>query len=82
VNFRLDFSIRNNLTKIRYLDRESNDPVQGQVIYDLKPQIDYNFNEKLMMRIFYSYRRTDPATSNSFPTIIQSGGVSLRYTIQ
>lgn len=82
INFRFDFSIRNNLTKVRYLDRESNDPVQGQVIYDLKPQIDYNFNEKLMMRIFYSYRRTDPATSNSFPTIIQSGGISLRYTIQ
>ncbi len=82
INFRLDFSVRNNLTKVRYLDRESNDPVQGQVIYDLKPQIDYNFNEKLMMRIFYSYRRTDPATSNSFPTIIQTGGISLRYTIQ
>lgn len=82
INMRLDFTIMNTLTRIRYLDRESNDPVQGQIIYDLKPQIDYNINDKLMLRIFYSYRRTDPATSTSFPTIIQSGGLTLRYTIQ
>jgi cell surface protein SprA len=82
INFRLDFSIREAVTRVRYLDRASNDPVLGQVIYMLKPTIDYNINERLLLRIFYDYRRTDPATSNSFPTIIQSGGFSLRYTLQ
>ena len=82
INFRLDFGIRDNVTKIRNLDRPSNDPVQGQRVYTLRPTIDYMISEALMLRIFYDYRRTDPKTSNSFPTIIQSGGVSLRYTIQ
>jgi cell surface protein SprA len=82
INFRLDFGIRDNVTKIRNLDRPSNDAVQGQRVYTLRPTIDYMISEQLMLRIFYDYRRTDPKTSNSFPTIIQSGGFSLRYTIQ
>jgi cell surface protein SprA len=82
INFRLDFGIRDNVTKIRNIDRPSNDPVQGQLVYTLRPTIDYMISQQLMLRIFYDYRRTDPKTSNSFPTIIQSGGFSLRYTIQ
>lgn len=82
INFKLDFGIRDNVTKIRNLDRTSNDPVQGQRVYTLRPTIDYMISQQLMLRIFYDFRRTDPKTSNSFPTIIQSGGFSLRYTIQ
>ena len=82
INFKLDFSIQQRVTSIRYLDRETTDPVQGQTIYQLRPNIDYMISEQLMLRIFYDYRRTDPATSNTFPTIIQSGGFSLRYTLQ
>lgn len=82
INFRLDFSIRENVTKIRYLDRPSSDPVLGQTVYSFRPNIDYMINEKLMLRIFYDRRQTNPFTSNSFPTIITSGGFSIRYTIQ
>lgn len=82
INFRLDFSIRDQLTKVRNLDRESNDPVLGQTVTSIKPTIDYTINEKLMLRIFYDRRATTPATSTSFPTVIQSGGFTLRYTIQ
>ena len=82
INFRIDFSIQERLTSIRYLDRESTDPVQGQRIYQLRPTIDYMISEQLMLRIFYDYRKTVPFTSNTFETVIQSGGFSLRYTIQ
>ncbi|MBC7382952.1 MAG: cell surface protein SprA [Bacteroidia bacterium] len=82
INFRFDFTIRENQTKIRNLDRPSNDPVLGQTVYSIKPQIDYMINEKLMLRIFYDRRQTNPFTSNSFPTVITSGGFSIRYTIQ
>lgn len=82
INFRFEFGIRDNSTKIRNIDRPSGDQVQGQRIYTLRPTIDYNITESLMLRIFYDYRRTDPKTSTSFPSIIQSGGFSLRYTIQ
>ncbi|OYU97424.1 MAG: cell surface protein SprA [Bacteroidetes bacterium B1(2017)] len=82
INFRFDFSIRENVTKVRNLDRPTNDPVSGQNVLSIKPTIDYMINEKLMLRIFYDRRRTNPYTSNSFPTIITSGGFSIRYTIQ
>jgi cell surface protein SprA len=82
INFRLDISIRENITRIRNLDRPSNDPVLGQSVISIKPTIDYMINEKLMLRIFYDRKQTNPFTSNSFPTIITSGGFSLRYTIQ
>jgi cell surface protein SprA len=82
LNFRLEFSIRENVTKIRNLDRESNEPVQGQTIYNFRPSVEYQINDKLQLRIFYDRRQTNPQTSNQFPTIITSGGFSLRYTIQ
>jgi cell surface protein SprA len=82
VNFRLDFSIREQVTKVRNLDRPSNEAVAGQTTTSIRPTIEYNINEKLMLRIFYDRRKTDPATSNQFPNIITSGGFSLRYTIQ
>ncbi len=82
INFRFDFSIRENVTKVRNLDRESNEPVSGQTIYSLRPSIDYKINDNLMLRIFYDRRQTNPYTSNNYPTVISSGGFSVRYTIQ
>jgi cell surface protein SprA len=82
INFRFDFTIRENQTSVRNLDRATSEPVSGQNVLSLKPTIDYNINEKLMLRIFYDRRRTNPFTSNSFPTVITSGGFSVRYTIQ
>ncbi len=82
INFRFDFAIRDNQTKVRNLDLPSNDPVLGQRVISIKPTIDYNINEKLVLRIFFDRRKTTPYTSNSFPTIITSGGFSVRYTIQ
>jgi cell surface protein SprA len=82
INFRVDFSIRDNVTKIRNLDVPTNAPVTGQMVYSFKPTIDYMINEKLTLSIFYDRRQTNPYTSGSFPTIITSGGFKLRYTIQ
>ncbi len=82
INFRVDFSIRENVNKLRNLDRISNEPTSGQAVYSFRPSIDYQINEKLMLRIFYDRRQTNPSTSNQFPTVISSGGFSLRYTIQ
>jgi cell surface protein SprA len=82
INFRFDFTIRENQTSVRNLDRPTSEPVSGQNVLSIKPTIDYNINEKLMLRIFYDRRRTNPFTSNSFPTVITSGGFSVRYTIQ
>ncbi|MFI5221592.1 MAG: cell surface protein SprA [Bacteroidia bacterium] len=82
INFRFDFSIRDQITLVRRIDVPSNDPMLGQNIMRIAPTIEYMINTKLMLKIFYERRSTTPYTSTSFPTIIQSGGFSLRYTIQ
>lgn len=82
INFSLQFSVKEVVTNIRALDSPQSEPVQGQIIYTLRPTIDYMISKQLMLRIFYDYRQTDPKVSSSYPTIIQSGGFSLRYTIQ
>jgi len=82
INFRVDFSIRENVTKVRNIDIETNVPVLGQTIYSFRPSIEYQINSKLMLRLFYDRRQTNPLTSNQYPTVISSGGFSLRYTIQ
>lgn len=82
INFRFDFTIRENKTSVRNLDRPTNEPVSGQHVLSIKPTIDYMINEKLRLRLFYDRRKTIPFTSNSFPTIITSGGFSVTYTIQ
>jgi cell surface protein SprA len=82
VNFRVDFSIRNQFTRLRTIDQPGSITNAGTSTWSLRPTIDYMINEKLTLRIFYDTRHTTPATSNQFPTIITSGGFSLRYTIQ
>ena len=82
INFRLDISIRSQETKVRKLDLPSDDPVSGQSVYTLKPNIDYMINAKLKLKIFYQRTSTTPYTSNQYQTIIQSGGFSIQYTIQ
>ena len=82
VNFRIDFSIRNQFTRLRTIDQPGSITNAGSSTWSLRPTIDYMINEKLTLRIFYDTRHTTPATSNQFPTIITSGGFSLRYTIQ
>lgn len=82
INFRFDFSVRDDQTIVKRIDQQVNEPVNGNRVITIKPTIDYMFNEKLNLRIFYDRRVTKPATSNSFPTAITSGGFTIRYTIQ
>ncbi|MBX7204580.1 MAG: cell surface protein SprA [Bacteroidia bacterium] len=83
INMRMDFSIRDNRTIVRKIDQSvDNQPVNGNKVITIRPTIDYMINEKLNIRIFYDRRVTKPATSNTFPTAITSGGFSMRYTIQ
>jgi cell surface protein SprA len=82
VNFRIDFSLRDQVTRLRTIDQPGSVTNAGTATWSLRPTIDYMINDKLTLRIFYDTRHTTPATSNQFPTIITSGGFSLRYTIQ
>lgn len=81
LNFRLDFRIRDNKTTIRRLDETSPEPVSGQTNIEIKPNVNYQINENLRLRIFFNRSITNPATTNSFPRRNTNFGFSLRYTL-
>lgn len=82
LNVRFDLAYDDVVTVIRRLDAQVDRPTQGSKSLTINPQIDYQINEKLNLRIFYTRRTNTPATTNAFPTILTQGGVALRYTIQ
>lgn len=83
VNFRFDFSIRDNWTTIRKFDISPNSvPSAGSLTITIKPTIDYQLSDKMNIRFFFDRRRTKPYTSNSFETAITSVGITARYTLQ
>jgi cell surface protein SprA len=81
LNFRLDFRIRDNKTTIRRLDESSPEPVSGQTNIEIKPNVNYQINENLRLRIFFNRSITNPATTNSYPRRNTNFGFSLRYTL-
>ena len=81
LNFRFDFRIRDNKTTIRRLDQTSPEPVSGQTNIEIKPNVNYQINDNLRLRIFFNRSITNPATTNSFPRRNTNFGFSLRYTL-
>ncbi len=83
ITFRFDFSIRDQWTTIRKFDIANGSiPTAGSKIMKIKPEINYNINDHMTLRIFYDRTVTKPYTSNSFPTAITQFGITVRYTLQ
>jgi len=80
-SFRFDFSVRDNWTTIRKFDN-TNTPTAGMKIISIKPTIDYQASDKVLIRIYYDQRLSKPYTTNSFPTTNVQFGVTARYTLQ
>lgn len=80
VNFKFDFSIRDNRGVIHILDGSS-EATSGSLSYAIKPSIDYVVNSKLTARIFYDRTVNKPYTTNSFNTSFTNFGISIRFTL-
>lgn len=81
LNFRVDFSYRNNITINQKLDQAVSQPTNGMKTYRISPSIDYIINNRLNVRIFFDRNRSIPATSASFPITNTQAGVTLRFTL-
>ena len=81
LNFRFDFRIRDNKTTIRRLDKPTPEPVSGQTSIEVKPNVNYQINDNLRLRVFFNRSINEPATTNSFPRRNTNFGFSLRYTL-
>lgn len=81
INLRADFSYRDDKTVNYRLDQNIAEPTRGQKTISLAATIDYIVNNKLNVRLFYDFRRTNPATLASYPTKTHRGGITFRFSL-
>jgi len=81
LDLRADFSIRDNRTVIRKIAENRNELTAGQRIFSIKFSVDYKFNDRLNLRLFYDRVANTPLISTTFPTANTNAGISLRFTL-
>lgn len=79
LNFKVDFSVRENITIIRYLDIENNQTTAGQTIYGLQFSADYALSKNLTALFYYDHTFSEYAISTAFPQTTIRSGFTLRY---
>jgi cell surface protein SprA len=86
LTFRLDVSIKNNISTIIKLDQgvvseQASQNVGGNKIITIKPTIDYELSKNLKLKLFFNRNVNKPVISTSYPTAFTNGGFSLIYTL-
>ena len=81
LNFRLDFSIRDNRSALRILDQNVEQSYNGQQIIAAKPQLDYQISKNLLARAFFIRNIVNPHVSSQYPTSQINFGFTLRYQV-
>ena len=81
LNFKFDFSFRDDITIKHILDQNITEPTRGLKSLRISPSVDYAVNNQLTLRLFVDYNRTVPATSASFPITNVAGGLTVRFSL-
>jgi cell surface protein SprA len=79
LNVKVDFSLRNNKTIVRYLDYDNNQLGGGQNIWSAKLTADYSLSKNLTAIFFYDHSFSKPVISTSFPLTNIRTGFTIRY---
>lgn len=79
LNFKLDLSMRDNITIIRYLDLENSQTTAGQTIYGAQLTVDYALSKNLTALFYYDHTFSEYAISTAFPQTTIRSGITLRY---
>ena len=81
LNWRFDFSIRDDKTVNYQLDQNTAEPTRGGKTISISPSVDYVVNQRLNIRLFFDRRANIPAVSESFPVSNTNVGVAVRFTL-
>lgn len=81
INFRLDFSIRDNVNANSRLDQDNNFATGGSRETNLRPTIDYFLNNRINIKLYFDQRRVKPYISSSAPTTNTRAGVQVRISL-
>ena len=79
LNLKAAFSLRDNLTVVRYLDLAQTDVSAGQYLFTTKISADYALSQNLSAQFFYDFNRSKYAVSTAFAQQSLNTGFSLRY---
>lgn len=80
LNVRVDFSLRDNRTRITNFLIDDSQVTGGQRILGLKISADYNMSENLNFKVFYDQLMTRYKISTAFPLSTVRAGISATFT--
>ncbi len=80
-SFRLDFSIRDDITANSRLDQDQVLPTAGQKVIFINPSIDYVISNRVNIKLYFDQRRTIPKISTSPPITNTRAGVQIRISL-
>jgi cell surface protein SprA len=81
MNFRFDFSIRDNVTANSRLDQQTTIPTIGSKEIAISPTIDYYISNRINLKFYFDQRRVIPYTSAGFKSINTRAGVQVRISL-
>ncbi|MEO5999117.1 MAG: cell surface protein SprA, partial [Chitinophagaceae bacterium] len=81
INFRLDFSIRDDAVSNSRLDQDAALPTAGQKVISISPSIDYVLNNRVNVKLYFDQRRVEPKISTSAPITTTRAGVQIRISL-
>ncbi|KAA9041516.1 cell surface protein SprA [Ginsengibacter hankyongi] len=81
MNFRLDFSVRDNVTSNSRLDQNSAFATNGSKEITISPTIDYYISNRINVKLYFDQRRVNPYISSSPPTVDTRAGVQVRISL-
>ena len=81
VTFRLDFSLRDDVTSNSRLDQEQALPTSGQKVITIAPSIDYVISNRVNIKFYFDQRRVEPKISTSPPIVNTRAGIQLRVAL-
>jgi cell surface protein SprA len=81
LNFRFDLSIRDNITVIRKIIEQTDQPTAGQKVFSIRSTLDYNLTRNLTLQMYYDQMITTPVIATSYPTGNMNCGFRLRINL-
>lgn len=82
IHFHCNLSVRREHTISRRMEEEINSLTGGGKVITFKFNVDYRFNDRLKMRVFYERSVNTPYLSLTFPCRVDNYGLSLKFSFQ
>lgn len=79
IDLKADFTLRQNMTIVRYLDYDNNQLGGGQNIWSFKLSAAYAFSKNFTARFFYDHQFSKAVISTAFPLTNIRSGFTLIY---